>query len=169
MSRVEVGLQRALGLLAALILFFMMVLTAVDVFGRYVLNKPVNGGFEITEIMLAMLIYCGLPLVSIRREHIVIDTFDPLFSRGFKRMLDVIAEILCMVVFGGVAVLVFERAQRIASYGDTTTVLRLPLAPVAYVMAVMIAITAVIHLWLIFVPHTSHRAADAAADIKNAQ
>ncbi len=169
MSRFEVGLQRALGLLAALILFFMMMLTAVDVFGRYVLNKPVNGGFEVTEIMLAMLIYSGLPLVSARREHIVIDTFDPLFSRAFKRMLDVIAEILCMVVFGGVAVLVFERAQRIAGYGDTTTVLRLPLAPVAYVMAVMIAITAVIHLWLIFVPHAPHRAADAVADIKNAQ
>ncbi|HEY2561416.1 MAG TPA: TRAP transporter small permease [Caldimonas sp.] len=169
MSRLEIILQRALGLLAALILFFMMALTTVDVFGRYVFNKPVNGGFEVTEIMLAALIYCGLPLVSARREHIVIDTFDPFFSPGLKRALDVIAEILCMVVFGGVAVLIFGRAQRIASYGDTTTVLRLPLAPVAYVMAVMIAITAVIHLWLIFVPHKAHQAADAVADIKNAQ
>lgn len=169
MSRVEVGLQRALGLLAALILFSMMMLTAVDVFGRYVLNKPVNGGFEVTEILLAMLIYCGLPLVSVRREHIVIDTLDPFFSRGFKRMLDVIAEILCTVVFGGVAVLVFERAQRIAGYGDTTTVLRLPLAPVAYVMAVMIAITALIHLWLIFVPQAPRQAEDAVADLHNAR
>ena len=29
-------------------------------------------------MLLAALIYCGLPLVSQRREHIVIDTFDPL-------------------------------------------------------------------------------------------
>ncbi len=169
MSRVEVGLQRALGLLAALILFFMMMLTAVDVFGRYVLNKPVNGGFEVTEIMLALLIYCGLPLVSVRREHIVIDTLDPFFSRGFKRLLDVIAEILCAVVFGGIAVLVFQRAQRIAGYGDTTTVLRLPLAPVAYVMAVMLALTALIHLWLIFVPQVPRQAADVGADLHDAR
>ena len=38
-------------------------------------------------------------------------------------------------------------------YGDTTSVLTLPLAPVAYLMGTMIVVTAAIHLWLIFVPH----------------
>ncbi|HEX4236020.1 MAG TPA: TRAP transporter small permease [Caldimonas sp.] len=169
MNRFEVILQRVLGVLAAAILFFMMMLTAVDVIGRYLFDAPVNGGFEVTEIMLAALIYCGLPLVSARREHIVIDTFDPFFSRRFKRALDVIAEILCTIAFGGTAILIFLRAERIAAYGDTTNVLKLPLAPFAYVMAAMIAITALIHLWLIFVPQTAHVAADAAADMHNVQ
>jgi TRAP-type transport system small permease protein len=170
MSRLEIVLQRVLGVIAAVILFAMMMLTAVDVIGRYLFNRPVNGGFEVTEIMLAALIYCGLPLVSARREHIVIDTFDPFFSRRFKRALDVIAEILCTIAFGGMAVLIFQRAERIAGYGDTTSVLKLPLAPFAYIVAVMIAITALIHLWLIFVPQTAHTvAADAAADMKSAQ
>ena len=170
MSRLEIVLQRVLGVIAAVILFAMMMLTAVDVIGRYLFNRPVNGGFEVTEIMLAALIYCGLPLVSARREHIVIDTFDPFFSRRFKRALDVIAEILCTIAFGGMAVLIFQRAERIAGYGDTTSVLKLPLAPFAYIVAVMIAITALIHLWLIFVPHPAHTvAADAAADMKSAQ
>ena len=62
----------------------MMLVTAVDVAGRYLFNKPIAGGFELTEILLAALIYCGLPLVSARRDHIVIDTFDPLFSRGVE-------------------------------------------------------------------------------------
>jgi TRAP-type C4-dicarboxylate transport system permease small subunit len=169
MSRPEIILQRVLGVLAAAILFFMMLLTAVDVIGRYLFNTPVNGGFEVTEIMLAALIYCGLPLVSARREHIVIDTFDPFFSRGFKRFLDIVAEILCTIAFGGIAFLIFLRAERIAGYGDTTNVLKLPLAPVAYVMAAMLAITALIHLWLIFVPQAGHVAADTAADLHNAQ
>jgi TRAP-type C4-dicarboxylate transport system permease small subunit len=169
MSRLEVVLQRVLGVLAAAILFAMMLLTAVDVIGRYIFNRPVNGGFELTEIMLAALIYCGLPLVSARREHIVIDTFDPFFPRAFKRALDVIAEILCAFAFGGMAILIFQRAQRIASYGDTTSVLKLPLAPFAYIVAAMIAITALIHIWLIFVPARPHVAADAAADMRGAQ
>jgi len=169
MCRLETVLQRVLGALAAVILFAMMMLTAVDVIGRYLFSRPVNGGFEVTEILLAALIYCGLPLVSARREHIVIDTFDPFFSPRFKRALDVIAEILCTIAFGGTAVLIFQRAERIASYGDTTSVLKLPLAPFAYIVAVMIAITALIHLWLIFVPQTAHVAADVAADIENAR
>jgi hypothetical protein len=32
-------------------------------------------------------------------------------------------------------------------------VLKLPLAPVAYLMATMLLVGAIIHLWLIFVPH----------------
>ena len=166
MGRLELGMERALGLMAAVILFVMMAITAVAVFGRYVLNRPLTGGFELTEIMLAALIYCGLPLVSARREHIVIDTFDPFFSPRFKRALDIAADVICAAAFAGVGVLIFIRAQRIAGYGDTTNVLKLPLAPVAYVMATMIAITAFIHLWLILAPRPQHGPADAMADMK---
>ena len=153
MKRFGVWLEAVLGVTSASVLFLMMLITAVDVVGRYVFNKPLNGGFEVTEMMLAALIYCGLPLVSKRREHIVIDTFDPLMSPRVKRALDVFAEIVCSLTLGGIGYLIFRRAARVADYGDTTNVLLLPLAPVAYLMGVMIVIAALIHLWLIFVPH----------------
>ena len=153
MKRLEAWLQTALGITSAGVLFLMMLITAVDVAGRYLLNKPVPGGFELTEILLAALIYCGLPLVSARREHIVIDTFDPFMARGLKRGLDMIAEVVCAVTIGGIGWLIFRRAARVADYGDTTSVLKLPLAPVAYLMATMLVVTAVIHLTLILVPH----------------
>lgn len=146
-------LEGALGVTSATVLFLMMMITAVDVVGRYVFNKPLNGGFEITEMLLAALIYCGLPLVSQRREHIVIDTFDPLMSPSVKRALDVLAEIVCSLTLGGIGYLIFRRAVRVAEYGDTTNVLKLPLAPVAYLMGTMIIVAALIHVSLIFVPH----------------
>lgn len=152
-ARLEHALETVLGAISATVLFLMMLLTAVDVAGRYLFNKPVVGGFELTEMMLAALIYCGLPLVSKRREHIVIDTFDPLMSARVKRGLDVFADIVCTVTLAGIGWLIFRRALRVAEYGDTTTVLKLPLAPVAWVMGAMIIVTAAIHLWLIFVPH----------------
>ena len=153
MRRFGVWLEVVLGVTSASVLFLMMTVTAVDVVGRYVFNKPLNGGFELTEMMLAALIYCGLPLVSKRREHIVIDTFDPLMSAGVKRGLDIFAEIVCSLTLGGIGYLIFRRAARVADYGDTTNVLLLPLAPVAYLMGLMIVVAALIHLWLIFVPH----------------
>ncbi len=146
-------LETALGVVSATVLFAMMLVTAIDVAGRYVFNRPLAGGFELTEMMLAALIYCGLPLVSKRREHIVIDTFDPFMARSLKRALDMIAEVVCTLAIGGIGWLIFRRAARVADYGDTTAVLKLPLAPVAYLMATMLVVTAVIHLTLIFVPH----------------
>jgi TRAP-type C4-dicarboxylate transport system permease small subunit len=146
-------LEGALSAASATVLFLMMLITAVDVVGRYVFNMPLNGGFEMTEMLLAALIYCGLPLVSQRREHIVIDTFDPLMSAAVKRALDMLAEIVCSLTLGGIGYLIFRRAARVAEYGDTTNVLKLPLAPVAYVMGTMIVVACLIHLSLIFVPH----------------
>ena len=153
MKRFDVVLQRSLGVTSAVVLFLMMVITAVDVAGRYLFNRPIAGGFELTEILLAALIYCGLPLVSARREHIVIDTFDPLFPAGVRRGLDMVAEVICAIALAGVGWLIFLRANRVAEYGDTTSVLKLPLAPVVYLMAAMITVAAIIHLLLILVPH----------------
>jgi len=146
-------LEGALSLTSGTVLFLMMMITAVDVIGRYVFNRPLAGGFEITEMLLAALIYCGLPLVSQRREHIVIDTFDPLMSARVKRGLDVLAEVVCSLTLGGIGYLIFRRAARVAEYGDTTSVLKWPLAPVAYLMGTMILIACLIHVSLIFVPH----------------
>ncbi|MGH8796830.1 MAG: hypothetical protein ACREXI_07230, partial [Caldimonas sp.] len=84
---------------------------------------------------------------------IVLDTFDPFFSRRVKRGLDIAAEVICAAAFAGAGILVWLRAVRVAGYGDTTAVLKLPLAPVAYLMGTMIIVACVIHLSLIFVPH----------------
>jgi TRAP-type C4-dicarboxylate transport system permease small subunit len=152
-SIVRRGLEVVLSLVSATVLFLMMMVTTVDVVGRYVFNKPLSGGFEVTEMMLAALIYCGLPLVSQRREHIVIDTFDPWMSARVKRGLDMMAEIVCSLTLAGIGYLIFRRAARVAAYGDTTSVLQWPLAPVAYLMGTMIIVACLIHLSLIFVPH----------------
>ena len=153
MKRLAPLLETALGGVSALVLLLMMMVTTIDVIGRYLFNQPLNGGFELTEMMLAALIYCGLPLVSKRREHIVIDTFDSFMSRAAKRGFDVFADLVCFITLSGIGYLIFRRAARVADYGDTTSVLKLPLAPVAALMGVMIVTAALIHLVLIFVPH----------------
>ena len=161
-SRFAHALETALGAVSATVLFVMMLVTAIDVAGRYLFNLPLPGGFEMTEMMLAALIYCGLPIVSLRRGHIVIDTLDPFFPRPFKRGLDVVADLTCFVTLAGIGWLIFRRALRVAEYGDTTNVLKLPLAPVAWLMGTMIAVAALIHLVLIFVPHAADTRVDAA-------
>ena len=106
-----------------------------------------------TEMALAVLIYAALPLVSMRREHIVIDTLDSLMSPAVKAFFNKMSDLICFLTLSGIGYLIFRRALRVAEYGDTTHVLKLPLAPVAYVMGAMICIAAATHLVLIFIPH----------------
>src|SRR5207253_3109449 len=65
-----------LGVAASAILLAMMLLTVVDVVARYIFSRPVGGAFEITELMLVVLIFAGLPLGSFSDEHAVMDFID---------------------------------------------------------------------------------------------
>jgi TRAP-type C4-dicarboxylate transport system permease small subunit len=66
----------------------MMLLTFVDVVARYVVNRPVRGAFEVTELMLLVLIFAGLPLVSFTDEHALMDFIDRLLGRRAQRWLE---------------------------------------------------------------------------------
>lgn len=63
-------LQNTLGVGAALLLFSLILVTCVDVIGRYFFSAPLRGAFEITELLLAALVFTALPLTTERREHI---------------------------------------------------------------------------------------------------
>ena len=76
-----------LGVAASAILLAMMLLTVVDVVARYVFSRPVRGAFEITELMLVVLIFAGLPLVSFSDEHAVMDFIDRVLGPRTQRAL----------------------------------------------------------------------------------
>ena len=102
-----------------------------------------------------------MPLVSARREHIVIDTFDVFMSPGVKTFLNRLSDVVCFIALSGVGYILFKRAVRVAEYGDTTNVLQIPLAPVVYTMSGMIVIAGLMHLVLIFIPHAEQAALES--------
>lgn len=143
-------LDLVLGAIAGFILIVMMLVTALDVFARYLLNTPIRGAFELTEILLVLLIYAGLPLVSRREAHVVVDLFEAWMTTPVKRVLRVVANVLCLLALSGMSWVIYLRAIRIANYGDTTAVLKLPLAPVAFTISALILVTGLVHIALIF-------------------
>jgi len=147
-SAVQRWLQRGLGGLAATLLFFMMMLTFVDVIGRYLFNTPVYGGFEMTEVALATMIFAGLPLVTARDEHVTVDLFDRLIPVSIRHLRDAAIAVLCAGLLFVLSYHVWQKAGASVRYGDITAILEIPLGPMVYFMSVMIAVTGVVYLWL---------------------
>lgn len=136
-----------LGVAASAILLAMMFLTVVDVVARYVFSRPVRGAFEVTELMLLVLIFAGLPLVSFSDEHAVMDFVDRLLGsrgqRGIARLVQVVnAAFMFLLTW-----LVWRKADRIWAYGDTTDVLRIAYGPFVYFMALTLALAGLIHVY----------------------
>ena len=135
-----------LGVVASAILLAMMLLTVVDVIARYVFSRPVRGAFEVTELMLVVLIFAGLPLVSYSEEHAVMDFIDRVTGARGRRMLRRAVEAASGAFMFLLAWLTWLKADRIWAYRDATDVLRIVYGPFVYFMAVTLALAGLIHL-----------------------
>jgi len=135
-----------LGIAASAILLAMMLLTVVDVVARYVFSRPVRGAFEVTELMLVVLIFAGLPLVSFSEEHAVMDFIDRVTGTRARRWLRRAVEAASAAFMFLMAWLTWLKADRIWAYRDATDVLRVVYGPFVYFMAATLALAGVIHL-----------------------
>src|SRR5262245_59135927 len=151
-SEAGAWLDRALGFSAAVLLFGLMMLTTADVIGRYIFNWPLRGAFEITELLLLTLIFAGLPLASRADEHVTLDFIDMILTARGRLLLRRIVDFFCGLLILGLAYRVWIKAGKIAGYGDTTEVLRIPVGPFVYFMAIMVAVTGIVHLTKVVYP-----------------
>ncbi len=125
---------------AGLLLLAMMGLTVADVVGRYVFSAPVNGAFEATQVMLALTIFAGLPLVTWRGEHVAVRLAIEPMPAGAQRAFDRLADIVSAVLLAGAAWLLYRRGVTLGRFGDATMILSIPLSPVAYGLAALSAV-----------------------------
>lgn len=131
-----------MGLTAAVLLFAMMMVTVVDVIGRYFLSRPLPGAFELTEIMLALTVFISVPLVCLREENISVTLLTDRLSARAREIQAMVAAMLGCLILSIVAWQLFEHARRLVTYGDVTLFLRVPKGPIGYAMAAGAALAA---------------------------
>jgi TRAP-type C4-dicarboxylate transport system permease small subunit len=156
LRRIKRALDAACGLVAAVALFGIMWLTLIDVSGRKLLSQSVPGSLELTELMMVAVIFGALPLVSLRGEHVVFDSLDPLLEARLRRWQGAFIDVLCAALLFGVAWLMWDKAGQMVEYGDTTAQLKIPQPPFVYAMSVLAALTGVVHLLLMADPVAHH-------------
>ena len=126
----------------AAVLFAMLLLTCADVFGRYILNAPVNGKTEITRFLMAGLIACALPVVSVSGGHITVDLLDKFYSARVAALREFAVDLIMSLSLFVLTYWLVFRADRLFKRNYVSDFLHLPLYPIAYFIAVMTFITA---------------------------
>jgi TRAP-type C4-dicarboxylate transport system permease small subunit len=139
-----------LGIAASAILMAMMCLTFVDVVARYVFNRPIRGAFEVTELLLLVLIFAGLPLVSHADEHVTMDFIDRWLGPRARLRFDVVVHLIVAALMFFMTWQLSIKAGRISAYGDSTDVLRILYGPFVYFSAAMVGLTGLIHIYKVF-------------------
>jgi TRAP-type transport system small permease protein len=158
-------LKRTLELLSGLLcgsaLFAIMALTFFDVIGRKALGQSIPGSLEVTELLMVIVIFAGLPLVSQRGEHVIFDTMDSyLPPRVLKAQISIV-HLLSAAAMLGLAWVMWGNGNQFVASGETTAQLKLLKAPFIYGMSVLCAVTGLVHLRLAFDPAAELAQADA--------
>lgn len=136
--RISQILSQTLSVSAALLLLVLMLITVVDVIGRYVFNQPLAGSSELTEICLSMIIFAAFPLLCRNNDHIAVDLLENRFNARFKRLRDRVAQAVlgvCFLTLGYGLFLLGMRARRDVL---VTEILELPNAVFLFIMAFLL-------------------------------
>lgn len=145
LKSVEHWIIGAFRLLIALELFALMLLTCADVTGRYFFNRPVYGGLEVTEIILAAVIFTSLPLVTWHGEQVIIDMVT-LPGRMVRLVQHVAGHLIGAVALAVLSRQLWLRGDRLDRAGETTMQVQIPMSLVAYAISVLLAVTALAFL-----------------------
>ena len=141
------SLGRAFATLAGVAILFMMAVTSIDVVGRFFFNTPLKGAFEMTEITMALVIFAGLSLAALSREHITVNLFESRTPKWARRWQVVAGDIVCAAVVAVMGWRILERGSALVASRETTLVLGVMRGHVAWAMAALCAVAVLVFLY----------------------
>jgi len=125
--------------IAGIILLLLMTLMFVDVFGRYLFNKPVLGGVDLGEIMLVTLAFLGVSYSQVKRGHVRVEVIISKIAPRPKAVLESFCLLLSSIMFALISWQMGSRALRIIFTPDTgpiSNILKIPLTPFILLVAI---------------------------------
>ncbi|MDP4594748.1 MAG: TRAP transporter small permease [Beijerinckiaceae bacterium] len=135
---------------AGLCLLGLMLITFVDVVGRYFFDAALPFAVEIIQLGMGLLVFLGLGLTTLDRGHISVDLITSSVPGFVQKVLALTSAIAASVFFSLAAWQLSVRAVTFKSDKLTTEVLLLPVYPVAFIMAISAAFVAMICIFQIF-------------------
>lgn len=139
--------------LAALLAFVMMALTFSDVVMRYFFGSPIRGAFELTEIMMGLMVFLAAPAMTWAGENICVTLIAERLPPPVANVLRRVMDLLCGVVSGLAAWQLWRHGSRLLRYRETTMELALPKGYVVWLMAVGMGLVAIAFLMVALRPN----------------
>ena len=155
LSRIE----RLVGSLLVVTLFVMVALTFVDVIGRRFFDKPVYGAHDLTEHLMALIVFAGLPVLTARREHLSIDLFDAWLLQPRFAFWHRVVNLLVAATLAVISVEFWLAAQEAAEIREVSQALNIPRGWAYYFISATAALAAVAALFVRNPARTAHGAA----------
>ena len=134
-----------MAMIAAAVLGVMMILTTVDVVGRYFFGLPITGSWEIIGLLLIFGGTWGMAYCQKDKAHINVTVILDLLPARIQEIVLSIAYLVGMAAFSIIAWRTLLLTQKyFLMKGHVTDILRIPLYPFTLAIALMAAMTLIV-------------------------
>lgn len=113
--------------LAGLLFCIEMVMSVISVAGRAAFSTPIQGDYELVQMLSAMGISLCLPYCQLRKGHVFVDFFTLWAPAALKRVLDSIAALLMASISFLLAWRIWVGMLEMREYGEASMVISLPI------------------------------------------
>ena len=145
-GRVTQSFIRVLSAVANALLSIMVVVTCIDVIGRYFFAAPLLGAHELITLSMGVMIFLGMPLVTAADEHLTVDIAEKFLSPKGKRARRIVVNTFAALTFILFTCLLWFLGVGLAEDFMTTEDLEIQQAPLALLMAAMCVLTVLVFL-----------------------
>jgi tripartite ATP-independent transporter DctM subunit len=121
--------------LGGVVLAAMMLLTALDVIGRFAFNTPIKGSQELAEVMLVLTVFFGVAYTALQKEHVRVELLLMFLNRKTQLLLNLFASLVSFVLVLGIAVQGIEQMIIQRQRFITTMLLEIPQWPFALLLS----------------------------------
>lgn len=136
---------------AGVVLVGAMLLTCADIVGR-MLGRPILGTYEIVSFAGGFITGLALPATARARGHVRVDLLVSALPEAVANVVEAVTRIasigVLVLMAWGMAIV----GRDLKQYGEVTSVLTLPLYPVAYGIACAFVLTALIMTAMLLAP-----------------
>lgn len=130
----------------AVCLFVLMSVTTLDVIGRYFFDESLPGAFELTELLMVLVIFGAFPIVTAQRRHIVVDILDFAVPHRARRVRHVATNMLSALALAATLPHLWAKVVAMLGYGEVTAILEIPVVPLAMFVLAMTAVTSLVFM-----------------------
>ena len=124
------------GNIGSVVIAAVMFLTVADVFGRRFLNKPVTASYEISEMLLVIVIFSTIAYCQLLRGHVAIDLLISRLRQKTQAVINSLVYIIFLVTFGILSWQLYIYAIEVMGKNWVTGTILLPIYPFAFIAAI---------------------------------
>ncbi len=114
----------------------MVVLVTLHVLSRAIFRKPLMGTVELEELMIVILVFCGMAYTQIKGNHISVDFLILRFSEGVRNLIAIFTSVITFCLLLALSWQSVVLSLTYLDEGQATFQLQIPLFWVLWIIAI---------------------------------